>query len=58
MSQLLKPWAKHTWQIYLGPDIFTSWGPLWAPTLEALLVGSLFWLLCLWMYRQKIFVRV
>jgi len=34
------------------------WGHLWAPTWEAVLVGVLFWLACLWMYRQKIFVRI
>ncbi len=28
------------------------------PTVQAVLVGLVFWLVCLWMYRQRIFVRI
>jgi hypothetical protein len=33
-------------------------GPLWEPTVKAVLVGLMFWLACWWMYRQKIFIRI
>lgn len=58
MGQLLKPWAEKTWKIHFGQDIFHAWGPLYEPLLTCTLVGLLFWLICLWMYRQKIFVRI
>ncbi len=58
MGQLLKPWAARTLRIHFGPDVFAQWGPLWEPTLQAMLVGLMFWLACWWMYRQKIFVRI
>ncbi|HYT89669.1 MAG TPA: hypothetical protein VEL76_13260, partial [Gemmataceae bacterium] len=58
MGMLLRPWAARTLQIHLGKDIFELWGPLWEPTLQAVLVGLMFWLACWWMYRQKIFIRI
>ncbi len=58
MGQLLKPWAERTLQIHLGPDVFGVLGPLWEPTARAVLVGLMFWLACLWLYRQKIFIRI
>jgi predicted acyltransferase len=69
MSMLLKPWAARTLKIHLGEEIFRlklSWGsqawylasPEYEPTVQAVLVGLVFWLACYWMYRQKIFVRI
>jgi predicted acyltransferase len=58
MAMLLDPWTARTWQIHCGRDVFLAWGPLWEPTVKALLVGGTYWLACLWMYRQKIFVRI
>ena len=31
---------------------------LYVPTVEAVMVGMMFWLILLWMYRQKFFVRI
>ncbi len=31
---------------------------LYEPTIEALIVGTVLWCVCWWMYRQKIFVRI
>jgi predicted acyltransferase len=28
------------------------------PTIQAVLVGLVFWTICLWMYRQRIFIRI
>jgi heparan-alpha-glucosaminide N-acetyltransferase len=58
MSMTLKGWTARTWQTHFGPDLFKSWGVLNEPFLQATLVGLAFWLACLWMYRQKIFVRI
>jgi len=58
MGMLLKPWTARTLKTHLGSDIFNHYGELYAPTTQAVAVGLCFWLVCLWMYRQKFFVRV
>jgi heparan-alpha-glucosaminide N-acetyltransferase len=58
MGQLLKPWTARTFKIHCGEDVFQVAGKLYAPTVEAVMVGMVFWLICLWMYRQKVFIRV
>jgi heparan-alpha-glucosaminide N-acetyltransferase len=74
MSQLLKPWVSRTYKTHFGSDVFTNIGTsisqlfspeqadnlgrLYQPTVEAVLVGLVFWLVCWWMYRQKIFIRI
>jgi predicted acyltransferase len=64
MGQLLRPWATKTVKIHfadafqnlVGPAVMADdmYGRIIAPT-SAFLV---FWLIALWMYRQKFFVRV
>jgi predicted acyltransferase len=58
MGMLLKPWATRTLRTHFGPDVFYAFGPLYEPMVRFTLVGLMFWLACLWMYRQKIFVRI
>jgi predicted acyltransferase len=64
MGQLLKPWTERTLQIHLGDDIFsrvTAWLGLdaaYLPMVQLTMIGLVFWLICLWMYRQKIFIRI
>ena len=58
LSQLLKPWTAALWRSHLGQDIFLSAGPLWEPTLRGLGVGLTFWLVCWWLWRRKIFLRL
>jgi predicted acyltransferase len=61
MSMLLKNWAGATLRTHFGPAIFVGWGTIdkyYLPMVLATLVGLLFWLACLWMYRNKIFVRI
>lgn len=55
MSQLLRPWVRDTLKIHLGPDLFRGdYGAIWQQSLTLLL----FWLVCWWMYRRKIFLRI
>lgn len=58
MGMLLRRWTIETWKTHLGQEYFQGWGPANQPALEAIVVGLSFWLVCLWMYRQKIFVRI
>lgn len=58
MSQTLKPWTARTLQTHLGKEIFLLAGEPYRWTVEAVLVGTMFWLVCYWLYRQKIFIRI
>lgn len=55
MSQLLKPWFTKTLRIHIRQDLFTSdIGKVGEYSAHLLIM----WLICLWLYRQKIFVRI
>ena len=67
MGMLLKPWTARTLETHLGQDIFIEVGrilPLgeqyeaYEPTVQAVMVGLVFWLICWWLHRQKIFLRI
>jgi predicted acyltransferase len=55
MSQLMKPWLRQTWATHLGSEPFSgTYGPIW----QSLAVLFALWLICLWLYRRKIFIRI
>ena len=61
MSQLLKGWVTGTLKRHFGEDIFTAYGhidPIFTPATQMVGVLVVFWLVCVWLYRQKIFVRI
>jgi len=58
MWQLLVEFVIDTMKRHLGQHIFESLGAVYAPILEHLAVLLVFWLVLLWMYRRKIFLRI
>ncbi len=58
MGQLLRSWTAKTLQTHLGENLFKMLGADNAPLVQATLVGLVFWLVCWWMYRRKIFLRI
>tara|TARA_B110000305_G_C19465167_1_gene657316 strand:+ start:9771 stop:10946 length:1176 start_codon:yes stop_codon:yes gene_type:complete len=58
MDMLLKPWMGKTLKTHLGDQVFQVAGPVYAPMAQAILIGLSFWMVCWWMYRQKLFVRI
>ncbi len=64
MSQLIgssNGWIAQNLQRHFGDGIFTAYGhldPLYSPILRASLVLFVMWLVCVWLYRQKTFVRI
>ncbi|MBI5766546.1 MAG: DUF5009 domain-containing protein [Verrucomicrobia bacterium] len=58
MGMLLRSWTAKTLQTHLGENVFKMFGSAWAPAVQATLVGLMFWLVCWWMYRRKIFLRI
>ncbi len=58
MDMMMKSWTAKTLKIHLGQDIFLFAGKTYEPMIQANLIGLVFWLICYWMYRHKIFLRI
>ena len=58
MSMTLKGWVGRSFKTHLGDGIFKVLGDLNEPAVQATVVGLVFWLVCLWLYRHKVFIRI
>lgn len=58
MAQLSKGWLRQTLKTHFGTRIFDFLGPEYQPFLVQLWVLLAMWLLCYWLYRQRIFIRI
>ena len=58
MAQLITGWTRGTLRIHFGTEYAQLFGPAWAPIVEAVAVVVALWLLCYWLYRQRVFLRV
>ncbi len=56
--QLLPGFVSGTIKTHLGSRVFESLGVTYAPMVERLAVLLVFWLVLLWMYRRKLFIRI
>ena len=57
MGQLLKPFTRGLFRTHLPDAFWDVWGP-WRPFIEAVLIAAAFWIVLLWMYRKKLFLRI
>jgi predicted acyltransferase len=55
MAQLLKPFVARTLLTHVGPHIFDG---EYGPVVRGAAVTLALWLVCLWMYQRKIFIRI
>jgi len=55
MSQLMKPWIRQSCSFISGRQIFDG---IYGPIVSATAVLFVLWLICYWLYRQKIFIRI
>lgn len=58
MAQLCKPFVSGSVKIHGGATIFESFGKTYAPILEFSIFLLVIWLVCFWMYRRKIFLKI
>ena len=58
MSQLLKPWFHETLTRHFGPKLLKIFGDPYAPMVQSALFLLFCWIVCAWMYRKKIFLRI
>jgi heparan-alpha-glucosaminide N-acetyltransferase len=61
LAELSFDWLARRLQVHLGPDVFTLWKHVdatYEPLIRCAGVLGLMWLVCYWLYRQKIFVKI
>jgi predicted acyltransferase len=58
MWQLMGGSVRDNIRTHLGPGVFASLGELYSPMLERASTLVVFWLILLWMYRKRIFLRL
>ena len=64
MASLLRGWFRDRLKIHFGQDLFAQvaerlhLGEVYVPIVEHVLVLAAMWLVCLWLYQQRIFVRI
>jgi predicted acyltransferase len=55
MGMLIKRWIADRYRNYFGPEIFSG---IYGPTVQAVCVFAVLWLICLYLYRSKLFFRI
>jgi predicted acyltransferase len=58
MAHLIGGWVGRSLKIHLGQQVFQIFGKTYEPIVESASVLFILWLICLWMYRRKIFLRI
>ncbi|QDV22491.1 acyltransferase family protein [Aureliella helgolandensis] len=58
LFQLSTSFIRKQLQIHLGQDVFSIFGDLWIPMMQRACVLLILWLIILWMYRRKVFLRL
>jgi heparan-alpha-glucosaminide N-acetyltransferase len=58
MWQLMGSFVRDNIKRHLGQHVFEALGATYTPVLERVTVLMVFWLILLWMYRRKIFLRI
>jgi predicted acyltransferase len=58
MIHVAARWIVENLHRHLGDPMFTVLGPEFQPLMENLSVGAIVWLVCYWMYRRNILLRI
>ncbi|HZU38865.1 MAG TPA: DUF5009 domain-containing protein [Gemmataceae bacterium] len=55
MAMTLKGWIAGRLQCHISPHIFDG---MYGPMVRATVIGFVLWLVCLWLYRRRIFLKI
>ena len=58
MAGLIKPWIHRTLGTHFGSHIFDFVAEPYRPFVASLWILLFMWLVCYWLYRQRIFIRI
>jgi predicted acyltransferase len=58
MDHLWDDSIRRTIPIFLGRNVYNLLGSTYAPAVEMLMMVAVLWLICWWMWRRKIFLKI
>jgi heparan-alpha-glucosaminide N-acetyltransferase len=58
LVHLMDRFVARTLKIHLGEGVFEVFGPAFQPIVQGTAVLLILWLICLWMYKRKIFLKI
>jgi predicted acyltransferase len=58
MAHLWDKFIKTTFKVHFGEGVFNILGTACAPITEMVLTLLVLWLMCYWMYRRKLFLKI
>ena len=58
MAELLPGWMRRTLETHFGSNIFEFVAEPYRPFVASVWVLAFMWLVCYWLYRQRIFIRI
>ena len=58
LVHLMDRFVARSLKIHLGQQIFELFGATYEPILQGAAVLLVLWLICFWMYKRKIFLRI
>jgi predicted acyltransferase len=58
MTYLISRWILQHLRIHFGEQPFQVFGAQYQPLLENVAVATVLWLICYWMYRRQVFLRI
>lgn len=58
LDKLIHPWILATIKTHFGPHVFQVLGTVYEPFVQNVVALLVLWLICFWMYRRKIFLRL
>jgi heparan-alpha-glucosaminide N-acetyltransferase len=58
LVHLMDRFIAHSLKIHLGQQVFEVFGQTYEPILQGTAVLLTLWLICFWMYKRKIFLRI
>jgi heparan-alpha-glucosaminide N-acetyltransferase len=58
LVHLVDGFIARSLKTHLGPGVFQGLGPVYEPLLQGAAVLAILWLVLLWMYRRKLFLKI
>jgi len=58
MAHLIYGFIKESFKVHLGRHVFETLGTAYTSIVEHATILLVLWLICLWLYRRKIFLRI
>jgi predicted acyltransferase len=58
IADMVGSYIHRSFEIHFGPNFFRFAGDGFAPTMQGAAILLTYWLILLWMYRRKLFLKI